>query len=98
MAHAMAAYEHAITAGELSHNGDPVFATHIGNAVRHYLGFRDDEGQPLWVIRKDRPMSDLKMDAAVAGGLSWEARNDALAAGIGQIVVETLPDPVAVWA
>jgi hypothetical protein len=93
MAHAMAAYEHAITAGELSHNGDPVFATHIGNAVRHYLGFRDDEGQPLWVVRKDRPMSDLKMDAAVAGGLSWEARNDALAAGIGAI----LPEPPSIY-
>ncbi len=93
MAHAMAAYEHAITAGELSHDGDPVFATHIGNAVRHYLGFRDDEGNSLWVVRKDRPMSELKMDSAVAGGLSWEARNDALTAGIGAI----LPEPPSIY-
>lgn len=88
MAHALAAYEHAITAGELSHSGDRQFAIHIGNAVRHYLGFRDDAGLPLWVVRKDRPSSDLKIDSAVAGSLSWEARNDAITAGILNVPVE----------
>jgi hypothetical protein len=88
MAHALAAYEHAITAGELSHSGDRQFSIHIGNAVRHYLGFRDDAGLPLWVVRKDRPSSDLKIDSAVAGALSWEARNDAITAGILNVPVE----------
>lgn len=82
MARAMAAYEHAITDGDLSHDGDATFAAHIGNAVRHYTGFRDDDGRPLWVIRKEHPGSALKIDAAVAGGLSWEARNDAITAGV----------------
>jgi hypothetical protein len=88
MAYAMSAYEHAITAGELSHSGDRQFATHIGNAVRHYLGFRDDAGLPLWVIRKDRPGSDFKIDSAVAGAISWEARNDAITAGILNVPIE----------
>lgn len=88
MAYAMSAYEHAITAGELSQSGDKQFATHIGNAVRHYLGFRDDAGLPLWVIRKDRPGSDFKIDSAVAGAISWEARNDAITAGVLNVPIE----------
>jgi hypothetical protein len=35
----------------------------------------------MWTICKDRRGSPNKMDAAMAGGLSWEARGDAIAAG-----------------
>jgi hypothetical protein len=95
MAFAMAAYELAVTAGDLSHSGDETFGAHIGNAVRHYLGFRDDNDRPLWVIRKEHPGSPLKIDAAVAGSLSWEARNDAIAVGVNRPKTEF--EPMVAW-
>jgi len=43
---------------------------------------KDEEtGKTLWLIRKDRRDSPHKIDLAMAGVLSWEARNDAIAAG-----------------
>lgn len=84
MAQACMAFERAINDGELTHSGDPILTAHIGNATRHYLGFRDDSGAPLWVIRKETPMSSLKIDGAVAAILAWQARRDALAAGVGK--------------
>jgi hypothetical protein len=74
-------YKAAIVGGDLTHDGDAVFARHIGNARRRNLGLRDDEGEPLWVIEKERRDSLKLIDAAAAGGLSWEARGDALATG-----------------
>lgn len=69
-------------AGTLTHNGDPTFAWHIGNAYRHDLNIVDeDTGEPLWTLRKERRDSPLKIDAAMAAVLSAEARNDAIAAG-----------------
>ena len=41
----------------------------------------DDEGKPLWVMTKERHDSLKKIDCAMAGGLSWQARLDALAVG-----------------
>jgi hypothetical protein len=35
----------------------------------------------MHTISKDRPDSPRKMDLAMAGTLSWEARGDAIAAG-----------------
>jgi hypothetical protein len=35
----------------------------------------------MWLIAKDRPDSPRKIDLAMAGCLSWEARGDAVAAG-----------------
>lgn len=84
MAYAIRAYDNAIRSGELSHDGDATFARHIGNACRRVLTTRDEKGEPLWTIYKERPDSPHKIDAAMAGCLSWEARNDALAAGVGQ--------------
>lgn len=81
MAAALLAYHNAITSGDLTHNGDETMAQHIGNAVRHREGFSDDMGAPMVTIRKERQDSPRKMDAAMAGCLSWEARNDAVAAG-----------------
>lgn len=85
MAYAIKSYVNAITAGELSHDGDAAFARHIGNACRRMLNMRDDQGVTLWVMQKERPDSVHKIDAAMAGCLSWEARCDALAAGVANL-------------
>lgn len=81
MAYALKAYRHAIAAGEVTNDGDQRMVEHIGNAWRHELTLKDEDGKPLWVIRKERPDSPNKIDAAVAGCLSWEARRDVIAAG-----------------
>jgi hypothetical protein len=76
----IASYASAIVGGDLSHNGDPTFAEHIGNSRRRDLALKDDDGKPLWVIEKERRDSPKKIDGAMGGGLSWEARTDAIAA------------------
>lgn len=80
-AFAISSYTAAINTGMASHNGDPKFAEHIGNAVRWYVNAYDDDKRQLHVIGKERPHSPNKMDAAAAGALSWECRGDAIAAG-----------------
>jgi phage terminase large subunit-like protein len=82
MAYAIKAFETAVTAGDLSHDGSAGYARHVGNAVKKTLTLRDEEGKPLYTIYKERPDSPHKIDAAMAGILSWEARGDALAAGV----------------
>lgn len=82
MAMALLAYSNAQRAGEVRHNGDERFARHIGNAVKDPLPWVDEStGEPLFLIKKERPDSELKIDAAMAGSLSWAARGDAIAAG-----------------
>lgn len=81
VAMALRAYRQAMVAGEVSHSGDAVFAQHIANAKKQKAQAFDDEHKPLWVIRKEAPKSVLKIDAAMAGTLSWEARGDAISAG-----------------
>lgn len=82
MAEAIAGYDRAQRSGALTHSGDPVYARHIGNARKKYLKILDEQTQkPLWVIEKERHQSPLSMDGAMAGCLSWEARQDAIAAG-----------------
>jgi len=85
MAYALKAYVSAMRSKELSHDDDPRFTEHIRNARRKEAPqAKDDEGRPLWTIRKEAPDSPLKIDLAMAGCLSWEARGDALAAGATQ--------------
>ena len=57
----------------------------------------DDRGQRLWTIQKEHEASQAKIDLGMCGVLSWEARNDAIAAG-ATATRRPLPDPVAVWA
>ncbi|MBV9485739.1 MAG: hypothetical protein JO246_06740, partial [Frankiaceae bacterium] len=57
-----------------------LFTEHVGNAVREETGYRDDGG-PLWIVRKETPNSPDKIDSVPAAVLSWEARNDVIAAG-----------------
>ena len=83
MAYALRNFETAIKSAELSHDGDTRLARHLGNSRRQALpGQRDEQGLPLWLIRKERPESPHKIDLAMAAVLSWEARTDALAAGV----------------
>lgn len=81
MAHALLAYTTAIQAGELSNDGNALMAEHIRNSRKRDTNVRDEDGRPMWVIQKDHPKSPLKIDAAMAGCLSWEARGDCIAAG-----------------
>lgn len=83
MSAALSAFHSAIAEGTISHDGSPDLARHIGNARREDIkGWVDDDGKPLWLIRKERPDSPHKIDAAMAAVLSWEARTDAIAAGV----------------
>lgn len=84
MADAVRSFANAIASGELTHSGEKTLARHVANAYRKLLLSRDSEGKPLWVIQKERSDSPLKIDAAVAAVLSWQARRDALAAGVGK--------------
>ncbi|MFJ2731407.1 terminase [Streptomyces sp. NPDC087317] len=84
MAYSLRAYQGAMKSGELTHSGDEVYARHIGNARKKVLKMLDEQGQPLWVIEKERHQSPLVMDGAMAGCLSWEARRDAIKAGLNQ--------------
>ncbi len=83
MAYAVRSFANAIASGEISHDGSPALARHVGNACRRHLSLRDEKGERLWVIQKERPDSPHKIDGAMAACLSWEARRDALAAGMG---------------
>jgi phage terminase large subunit-like protein len=83
MAFAIQAYSSAMLAGDVTHDGSADLTRHLGNAVRRYVNFRDDNGAQLWTIYKERPNSPHKIDAAMAAILSWEARRDAMAAGVG---------------
>lgn len=82
MAHSLAQYRAAIEGGDLTHDGDPRFVAAIANAHKLMMAFRDDDDELMWVIQKERPDSPLKIDAAVAADLSWQARQDAVASGV----------------
>lgn len=77
-------YAGAIKGGEVTNGGDDVFGRHIGAAQKRELNLVDDEGKPLWVMTKERHDSPNKIDLAMAGGLSWQARLDAIAAGLAE--------------
>lgn len=82
MAAAIQSFATSVQDGTISHAGDKVIERHIGNARKEDLpGWRDEQGRALYLIRKERPDSPQKMDGAMACVLSWEARNDAIAAG-----------------
>jgi phage terminase large subunit-like protein len=82
MANAVRSFHGAMRAGVFTHDGDPTLSDHIYNAYRQDLNIRDEDDRPLWVIRKERPHSPLKIDASMAAILAWEAAGDCLAAGV----------------
>lgn len=71
-------YSSAIANGQVKHGGNAVFTQHIGNARKRFMSVKDNEGQRLFTLQKERDGSPHKIDASVAGGLSWQARLDAL--------------------
>jgi hypothetical protein len=75
------AYAGAIKGGEVTNNGNDIFAEHVANAHKRDIHMVDDDGTPLWVMAKERPDSRDKIDLAMAGGLSWQARLDAIKGG-----------------
>jgi phage terminase large subunit-like protein len=78
MAAACAAYATAMAQGHLKHDGNADMESHVGNAHKLQMHARDSDRNFLWVIVKERKDSPNKIDAAVAGILSWQARTDAL--------------------
>lgn len=82
MAKACLNFANAVARGEVPHSPSPILTEHIGNARRRYLNERDEAGDRLWVIQKERGDSVHEIVAASAGILSWEARTHALAAGV----------------
>jgi hypothetical protein len=82
MAFSLKAYREAITAGTISHDGDEFMAKHMTNARKRETTVKDDDGKMLYTIRKEAPKSPDKIDLAMAGCLSWEARGDAIASGL----------------
>lgn len=80
-------YKAAMTSGAVTNDGDAEFTAHIGHCYKRDLNDRDDKGDRLWSIQKERQDSQLKIDLAVAGDLSWEARTSAIAAGAGKPLV-----------
>jgi hypothetical protein len=96
MSSALRVYRDAMMRGDLSNDGHEGMAKHVGNARRRYEDFDEEaptkrstseptggatKGQRAWTIRKERPNSEHKIDLAMAGCLSWEARSDAIASG-----------------
>ena len=91
--YALRTWAEAIRTGELSHCAADdehceQFTAHVGNAFRLDTGYQDD-GQPVWIVTKDRDRSPDKIDSVPAAALSWEARTDAIAAGVTAEVVWT---------
>jgi phage terminase large subunit-like protein len=84
MAYAIRSFNSAVQSGQLSHDGNVHLARHVGNACRRMISLHDDQGLPMWTIYKEQPESPHKIDAAMAAVLAWEARNDAIAAGVRQ--------------
>lgn len=79
---ALEGFNTAMREGTISHDADKRMVRHLGNARRQDLPQRDEQGKALWLIRKERPDSPHKIDASMAAILSWEARTDAVAAGL----------------
>lgn len=82
MTAALESFDSAIRGGLIAHDGDKDYIRHLGNARKQELPMRDETGKAMWLIRKERPDSPQKIDIGMAGILSWEARNDAIAAGV----------------
>lgn len=81
MAYALRSFIAAMKSGDITHDGDKIVASHIANSRRLYTNLLDEQGVRLWILRKERPDSPMKIDAAMGAVLAWEARNDALSAG-----------------
>src|SRR6185369_3501043 len=85
MGDSLRSWHEGIRTGAVTHCAEtdelcPLFTWHVGNAYRQDTGYHDDQGA-VWIVQKERDGSPDKIDSVPAADLSWEARNDALAAG-----------------
>lgn len=76
MVQAAAQFHSAVVDGEMTHDGSFVLTRHVLNARRR-------PGRSGVQISKAAKDSPNKIDAAVAAVLAWQARLDAVAAGVG---------------
>lgn len=74
---ALEQFHSAVVDGELTHDGTSMLTRHVLNARRRPT-------KSGLQIAKEHPDSARKIDAAVAAVLAWQARLDAVAAGIGK--------------
>lgn len=73
---ALEQFHSAVIDGEMTHDGSYALSRHVLNARRR-------SSRSGIQIAKEHPDSPNKIDAAVAAVLAWQARLDALAAGVG---------------
>lgn len=93
MAAALEAFVTAIGERAITHDGDVRYQRHLGNARRSDIpGPKDEQGRAIWLIQKERGDSPQKIDIAMAGVLSWEARTDAVASGMLSVATYTEPE------
>lgn len=81
---ALEKFESAVVDGEMTHDGSSELTRHVLNARRRH-------SRTGLQIGKENPDSPKKIDAAIAAVLAWQARLDALAAGIGRTRSATVP-------
>ena len=81
MAFALQDIRTAIDGRDLTHSGHTGYVAAFDNAVKDPQHFTDEQNEPMWLVKKSRPESPLKIDAAVAATLSWRAAKDAIAKG-----------------
>jgi hypothetical protein len=94
IAHAVRAYTEAISAGDLTHDANETFTEHIRNSRRRKLTVLDDKERQMHTLSKDAHRSPRKIDAAMAGVLSWTARGDCIAEqAVHMGVIEDPPEP-----
>lgn len=74
---ALEKFEGAIVDGEMTHDGSSELTRHVLNARRRI-------SRSGLQIGKENPDSPRKIDAAIAAVLAWQARLDAVAAGVGK--------------
>lgn len=83
MAYALKAFRTDMRPGVMSHDGHEALIRHVGNSVKRPTNIRDeDDGSFLWLIGKDGAKSPRKIDLAMCAVLAWEARADAIRAGV----------------
>ena len=71
-------YHTAVSTGQMTHDGNEIVTRHIHNAK---VKMTRDGAQ----IRKDRPQSPNKIDLTMAAVLAYEARGDAIEAGLNKV-------------
>lgn len=84
MALAVKHYQHSMKHGEWHFGGhdSDTLKSHLSNARKYFIDVYDEDEQRLYLMRKERPDSLFKIDAAMAGCLSWQAYRDAMASGV----------------